>query len=323
MNQLLYTYYSQKIIQLLENTWEMLAIERWCEEKTWNITTMEKSLMQLRKCYIWFAEHATIKHKMPRDKLIKSLIVKCRLHTALHLLDCQDTAAHDGPDQLLPTHNSAQVPALPTGMLKVDQTTTRKQLNTKDTKTETKGACQVGQIPPVIWKQHTAPSWPCYKFQTKAERKKKISVSNFHLSRGHSARIGNMHFITHSSENMQEDFHKAGQFYQLCGVTHTVQLPGYSFKAETSTAQWSQASLQRTFVVTAQNRNSFYPYPSLLFPAGYWLLSVQFSGISVPLQGPPGHAVAHSRRRREFMEFVDENHLTPLQTCFPDKYRVV
>lgn len=82
----------------------------------------------------------------------------------------QDAAACDGPDpqpvtvvtKLLPSRDSAQVPALPMGTLRVDQTTTRKHLNTKGMQTETKATWQVGQIPPAIWKQHTAPLQPCY-----------------------------------------------------------------------------------------------------------------------------------------------------------------
>lgn len=53
-----------------------------------------------QKRFIWFENHAKLKHKMLRDKLIKSIIAKCRLYTAFHLLGffCQDTAAYDGPD---------------------------------------------------------------------------------------------------------------------------------------------------------------------------------------------------------------------------------
>lgn len=39
-----------------------------------------------QKCFIWFEKHAKLKHKMLRDKLIKSIIAKCRLYTAFHLL---------------------------------------------------------------------------------------------------------------------------------------------------------------------------------------------------------------------------------------------
>lgn len=137
--------------------------------------------------------------------------------------------------QLLPTCESAQVPALPTGTLRVDQTTTRKQLNTKGMQTEIKDTWQVGQKPPAIWKQHTAPLRPRYKSRRRPSKKKKRNVSNVHLSRERFVRTVNTHFGTHSSENMREDFPKAGQFCQLCEATHGVLLPGDSSSTETST----------------------------------------------------------------------------------------
>lgn len=74
--------------------------------------------------------------------------------------------------------------------------------------------------------------------QVQRMAKQKRIVSNFYLNIKHFVRGANVHFVTCSreSENIQENFHKAGWFCQLCEVTYSMLLPGDSSGAETSTA---------------------------------------------------------------------------------------
>lgn len=108
--------------------------------------------------------------------------------------------------------------------------------------TSTPRACKQKQKAPGSWVRYLQPSGNStqhlhgHATSPDEGQAKKYSVSNFHLSREHFDRIVNMHFGTRSSENMQEDFHKAGQFCQLCEAAHGVLLPGDSSSAETSTA---------------------------------------------------------------------------------------
>lgn len=137
--------------------------------------------------------------------------------------------------ELLQTCGSAQILALHTGMLRVDQAT-HEQSYTKSMWSRYKRNLP-GGTDIFGYEESTHHLWGNAP-SSQDGHAKKFSVSNFHQSREHFVRRLNVHFVTCSreSENMQEDFHKAGWFGQLCEVTHSMLLPGDSSSAETSTA---------------------------------------------------------------------------------------
>lgn len=92
--------------------------------------------------------------------------------------------------QLLPTHDSAQVPALPRGMLRGDQTAPHAhQGHSNRNKRHLAGGTDTSSD------VETAHSTFAVMLQVQMMAKqKKLRVSNFHLSREHFVRLVNMAF---------------------------------------------------------------------------------------------------------------------------------
>lgn len=181
---------------------------------------------------------------MPRDKLIKSFIVKCRLYTAFHLLNFfSGRTLQRVMGQIL-----SQWQLLPSCYQAVTQLRYQhcpwecwEWTKQQHANISTPRACKQKQKPPGRWVRYLQRSGNstqhlCSHATAPDEgQAKKFGVSNFHLSGEHCVRIVNVHFGTHSSENTQEDFHKAGQFCQVCEATHGVLLSGDPSRTETST----------------------------------------------------------------------------------------